>query len=40
VRVGMPPEGILVFTHAKTSCGTSLAIEAKLFRRESTMTIQ
>lgn len=34
VKMGMPPEGVLLFTHAKSACGTSLAVEAKLFRRE------
>ncbi len=35
VRIGMPPEGVLVFTHAKSRCGTSLTVAAKLFRRAS-----
>lgn len=35
VKLGMPPEGVLVFTHAKSACGTSLAVEATQFRRES-----
>lgn len=33
VKVGMPPEGVLLFTHARSNCGTSLAVAAKLFRR-------
>lgn len=35
VKTGMPPEGVLVFTHATDGCGTSLSVAAKLFRRES-----
>jgi hypothetical protein len=34
VMEGMPPEGILVFTHTLDNCGTSLALAAKLFKRE------
>jgi hypothetical protein len=34
VMEGMPPEGVLVFTHANADCGTSLAVAAQLFKRE------
>ncbi len=32
---GMPPDGVLVFTHSSGGCGTSLALAARLFKRES-----
>lgn len=35
VKQGMPPDGILVFTHTKAECGTSLAVESSMFRRSS-----
>ena len=33
VKEGMPAEGILVFTHARNDCGTSLAVASQMFRR-------
>lgn len=34
VKNGMPSEGMLVFTHRTTACGTSITISARQFRRE------
>ena len=34
VMDGMPPEGILVFTHSSGDCGTSIALAARLFKRD------
>ena len=35
VKVGLPSDGVLVFTHAKATCKTSLSVAAVMFRRES-----
>ena len=32
---GFPPEGMLVFTHSIVQCGTSLAVAAQNFKRET-----
>ena len=35
VKVGLPSDGVLVFTHSKATCGTSLTLMATKFRREA-----
>jgi hypothetical protein len=35
VMAGLPPDGMLVFTHSRGECGTSLTIAARVFRRTS-----
>jgi hypothetical protein len=35
VANGLPAEGMLVFTHAEPQCGTSLAVAARNFKRDS-----
>ncbi len=35
VMVGLPSEGMVVFTHSPTVCGTSIAIPAKIFKRDA-----
>lgn len=34
VMAGLPSEGMLVFTHSPSVCGTSIAISASLFKRD------
>lgn len=35
VRNGLPPEGVLVFIHATTACGSAITVAANSFRRAS-----
>ncbi len=35
VTNGLPAEGMLVFTHTNMQCGTSLAVAARNFKRET-----
>jgi tRNA U54 and U55 pseudouridine synthase Pus10 len=35
VVAGFPPDGMLVFTHSVDQCGTSLALAARVFKRET-----
>lgn len=35
VLVGLPADGVLVFTHAIPTCGTSLTVEARRFQRNA-----
>lgn len=34
VMAGLPSEGMIVFTHSPSVCGTSMLIPARLFKRE------
>jgi hypothetical protein len=34
VLAGLPAQGLLIFTHRRGGCGTSLAIQAEHFRDE------
>jgi hypothetical protein len=35
VAAGMPPDGLVVFTHSRDNCGTSLSVIAKQFKRDN-----